>query len=635
MKYLVACFFSFFSFITFSQEDYAVYNIPLELRKNANCLILYKNIDVDVSKSKSLYIKSKSAITVFNKLGDDAVQYYLGYDLDTKIKKINAYVYDANGYLIKHYKRKDFQDVSAISSISLYEDDRVLYLNFNPSSYPYTFVFEYETQSNTTAFLPPFMPINYSTQSVKNSTYTITFNSENKPRYKVENLDAYNISISEKPNQIICNAKNIEAIEYEELSPSYDSFLPKITFALNHFSLKGVNGYASNWEEFGIWMQKELLADIRELPEGTIQEIKNLTNQANNNIEKAKIVYQYLQQKVRYISVQMGIGGWKPMLAKDVDRLSYGDCKALTNYTKALLDAIDVPNYYTIIYAGGGRKAKNITKDFAVMQGNHAILGVPDGNDIVWLECTDQDIPFGYMGNFTDDRDALIITPEGGKIVHTKVYTYKDNTQDTKVKIDLKSDGSLKAYYNRVYKGQQYDGKYRYNLLKPDELKKSYLNKWNYLNGYRVENINLKDDKENIIFTENLNIIIDSYCSKIGNDLLFCPNLFNREQYRPPRVNYRKQELFLSQGHYDTDELEINLPFGYHVDELPKEENIENKFGAYSISFHLISENKLIYKRKFYLKKGNYPPEDYVIFRDFLIKIIKLDNKNLLLKKSN
>ena len=53
-------------------------------------------------------------------------------------------------------------------------------------------------------------------------------------------------------------------------------------------------------------------------------------------IEKAKIVYKYMQEKTRYISVQVGIGGFKPMLAKDVDRLGYGDCKALSNYTKAL-----------------------------------------------------------------------------------------------------------------------------------------------------------------------------------------------------------------------------------------------------------------------------------------------------------
>ncbi len=55
-----------------------------------------------------------------------------------------------------------------------------------------------------------------------------------------------------------------------------------------------------------------------------------------------------MQDKTRYISVQIGIGGWKPMLADDVNKLGYGDCKGLTNYTKALLEAVDVPSYYTL-----------------------------------------------------------------------------------------------------------------------------------------------------------------------------------------------------------------------------------------------------------------------------------------------
>lgn len=621
------------SYTSNSQISYAVSEIPQELKKNANSVTLYENIDIDVSEPNLLVKKHQSAITVFNKLGDNDIQYYAYYDSDSKIKKIESFVYDAFGNEIHHFKKKNFKDVSATDG-SLYQDDRVLYLNYTPTTYPYTFVFSYERQSNTTAFIPSWHPVRNTAQSVKNSRFILTFNPENKPRIKTLNLEAYNITVSDNPKQIICDAKSIEALVYEELSPSYNQYLPNISFALNHFSLKGVAGYASNWQEFGSWMQKTLLEDVGEIPEGTIQEIKNLTHNATNNQEKARIVYSYLQEKVRYISVQIGIGGWKPMLAKDVDRLSYGDCKALTNYTKVLLDAIDVPNYYTIIHAGAGRKARDITKDFTAMQGNHAILGVPDGKDIIWLECTSQDTPFGYMGDFTDDRDVLIITPEGGKIVHTKVYAYKDNTQDTQATVFINNEGSLKSSYNRIYKGQQYSDKHTFKLLTKEEIKKHYLNKWSYLNGYKLDKIEFTDNREDIIFTENLEISIPAYCSTLGDDLLLCPNVFNRNQYIPPRIIDRKRDLHISMGYFDTDEIEIKIPLGFNFDKLPENVTIENKFGVYSISFEEINQSTIKYKRVLYLKKDTYPPEEYVVYRDFLKKVAKLDKTKFLIKQN-
>ena len=121
-------------------------------------------------------------------------------------------------------------------------------------------------------------------------------------------------------------------------------------------------------------MDDKLLSGTQELPEEVKTEITELTKDASSPIEKAKIVYNYMQNKTRYISIQVGIGGWKPMLAEDVDRLGYGDCKGLSNYTKALLDYVGVTSYYTVVY--GGSDIRDIDSDFSSLQGNHAILSI-------------------------------------------------------------------------------------------------------------------------------------------------------------------------------------------------------------------------------------------------------------------
>src|SRR3546814_15272406 len=84
------------------------------------------------------------------------------------------------------------------------------------------------------------------------------------------------------------------------------------------------------------------------------------------------------------------------MFAEEVDRLSYGDCKGLANYTQALLEVVGIPSVYTEVNAGDHQRS--YLPDFASFgQGNHIILCVPLDGDTTWLECTSKETPFGYL----------------------------------------------------------------------------------------------------------------------------------------------------------------------------------------------------------------------------------------------
>lgn len=124
--------------------------------------------------------------------------------------------------------------------------------------------------------------------------------------------------------------------------------------------------------------------------------MKQLTKNATTDKEKARLIYQYMQDKTRYISVQLGIGGFMPTKAEEVDRVGYGDCKALTNYTHALLNAVGVTSYHAIIY--NDTQKVSFDPEFSSVQGNHMILYLPLTDEEIWLECTSQKYPFGYIG---------------------------------------------------------------------------------------------------------------------------------------------------------------------------------------------------------------------------------------------
>lgn len=617
------------SYLSFSQSDYSIKNIPSELLKNANSVLLDELIEIDITQNYKLIKKNFYAITVLNKIGHKKVHAYENYDNDTKIKRAEAFIYDGLGNEIAHYKKRHFKDVSAVSGGSLYEDNRVLYLDYTPTTYPYTLVFSSETESGTTAFIPRWFPVYGYAKSVKNSVFKLKYNPANKPRMNAKNFDGFDISIFEKPNEIVCTASNIEALKYENYSPPYEEIAAHVIFGLDRFYLKGVRGHGKNWKEFGKWRYDKLVVGLDEVPVATSEKMAQLVSGIDNKREKVKRIYEYVQNKTRYISVQLGIGGWKPYPASEVDRLSYGDCKGLTNYTKALLKTQNIESYYSVVWAGD--EGKSVEKEFASMQGNHIILNVPLGEEDIWLECTNQDIPFGFLGDFTDDRDVLVITPDGGKIVHTKKYTFEDNTQENTGVIHLNAKGGMNATIQVVSMGLQYGNKYHLEKETKEDLIKSYKEQWSYINGLSIENTVIENNKDAIVFSEKLTVESPNYCSSIGNDLLFCVNVFNQSQLVPPRIANRKQDLLIPKGYTDKDQFEIILPKDYGFESLPENKVIENKFGSYSIEFNKLLENKIQYKRTIIIKKGTFPPEEYANYRSFRRTIAKLDKTKMLL----
>lgn len=629
MKQLFFIFFHLIATCTLAQKTYSIADVPTEMMKGANSILIEENMDCDVSKKGRLRYKVKRVRAILNTSGHEDFPIVIHFNDDQKVVHASLIIYDAFGNELKKFKKKDFLEFSATNGFSLYSDARVLHARYIPTSYPYIMEFSYETESRTTAFLPRWYPVGGYNRSTVESTYTLTFDPKNKPRYSKNNLEKFPISVKETETQIIVRAAKIGVIPYEDLAPPFSEIAPNMMFALNTFYLKGLEGKANNWKEFGSWMDNFLLQDVAQLSEETKAHIRNLTQGVETPLEKAKIVYEYVQHKVRYISIQIGIGGWKPMTALEVDELSYGDCKGLSNYTKALLDAVGVESHYTILYAGD--EERDISDDFTAMQGNHAIIGIPTNDDYVWLECTSQDLPFGFGGNFSDDRDVLVVTPNGGEIVRTKKYGFEQNTQKSAIKVNVTPSGGIKGEMERVLTGLRYYDEFMISTLSQQETEKKYLEKWDQLNGMNIASLAITDDKDAVVFSEILKFELPTYASKAGNDLLFNPNIFNRSSFIPSRDSNRLYDLVISDAFTENDIISIQLPENYTWSKLPETVTINSDFGSYMYSCRKVDDHTIEYARTFILKKGRYSKELYTKYRDFRKKIAKEDSKKLLL----
>ena len=621
----------FISIYSFSQSEevYSSYSVPQELKTKANAVVRFEHKQVEILDSDKIKLTTKRITTVYNKYGNRHINAVAFYDDNTDIGKMEAVIYDASGEEIKRVKKKDFTDESAVSQISIYEDNRVKYLDYIPLKYPYTVEYSAEIIFRNTAFFPNWQPIDDYYVSIQHAEYEIINSVGIDLKTKNENFENYNIKEISEHHFV---AENIEGIKYEAYTPELNNLVPLFKVALRNFEMIGVEGVNNNWNDFGKWMYDRLLTGTDDIPQTTIDHVKSLTTGVDDQIERAKIVYKYMQDKTRYISIQVGIGGWKPMLANDVDKLGYADCKGLTNYTKALLEAVDVPSYYTLVYGGSG--LRDIDSEFSSAQGNHAILCVPNGDENIFLECTSQTNPFGFSAGFTDDRNVLLVKPEGGEIVHTKIYSIDESVKKTNATIIMDASGGFSADVGITTTGYQYglhDG--IGNKTQRDQ-QLYYKEYWDNINNINLDDISIVNDKENIVYQENVKLSSTNYASKSGTRLIFQPNMFNKVTKIPTRYTERKLAFKIDRSYKNIDEFIIQIPEGLKIEAMTESKELDTKFGTYSFKLENLGDNKLKYTRTYTLLKGNYDKEDYKAFRDFRKEIVKNDKSKVVLTKA-
>lgn len=633
MKFMYSClvFLIFTSLLSAQKPEYSSSLISDSLKQNANSVVRLNQLDIVISSQRNMKIYKRRVVTILNEKGLSSIDAQENYDKRRSVENIQATVFDAFGNEIKKIKRKDFRDQSSVSGGTLFSDDRYIYLDYTPIQYPFTVVYESEMVTSTTAFIPQWFPLTNHFLSVEKSVLNVSYPANLGFKKMEFNFSNFKIDKTvDTSTQLSYTATNILAQKYEDYSPNITKIFPRVMMGLEFFNLEGVDGNAKNWKEYGQWFSENILTGTDELPDATKLKIKSLVGNETDPVKKARIVYQFMQEKSRYVGIQVGIGGFKPMLASDVDRLGYGDCKALSNYTKALLNAVDVPSYYTELY--GDKDKIDVRSDFFSIQGNHVILTIPNGDNYVFLECTSQDDPFGYQANFTDDRDVIVMKPEGGEIIRTKNYENKDNSQLNKGQYSLDENGKFSGIISMVSIGSQY-GRFHLETTPPTEQELHYKGYWDNIGNLKINKTTFSNDKEKVSFTENLEISADNYGKISNGKMIFVVNAYNQYTGNIKRIRNRKNPFEIQRGYYDTDEISVSLPAGFTVESMPNNFELNTKFGEYKTEIIKKDNFNLIYKRSIFIKKGLYKNTEYDEYRLFMEQISRNDNAKIILTK--
>ncbi|MEM9819788.1 MAG: DUF3857 domain-containing protein [Bacteroidota bacterium] len=610
-----------------SKPEYSAFNIPAELMENANTVVRLHYEDIQVRSPKLATVSQKVVKTIFNKKNDDH-HFFFPYDKFSKLGKIKVKIYDSLGNLVREVKKSEFEDRSAVSDYSLYEDDRYKYIEVVHDAFPYTVEVEYDYELKGLMSFPSFWVQPFYTSVIK-AQYIVRVPTSMQLNYKVLNSNAE--PLKRRENGLLVhtwNFGNLTAIEYEAYAPEAAKILPRLLLNLDQFQVENYTGSFANWNDFGRFVYR-LNSGRDELSAAMKAKVLDLVKDAKSDIEKIDILYRYLQTNMRYVSVQLGIGGWQTFDAKYVEKNKYGDCKALTNFMKAMLKVAGIKSKCAYIYTG--EVNREIYEDFPMLGFNHVILNVPNQNR--WLECTSKSVPPNYIGSSNANRYALLVGQAKSELVKTPALGADHHFHESEVAIQLLPNGTAHIDFQSSLHGPKQDGWRTAKFYLSESKLEDLLRKMCSFTSFKIESFEIDPNAEKPLTEVQYKINVPKFASKAGRRLFIPINQLNRIDDLPPINEERIHPIVCHEDYRENDRFVFQLPEGYEVESIPqKAVHLDTPYGYYQVDVRTEGD-QLIYHRQLQIKPVALPASDYGAFRDFYKAVDKADKMKVVLVK--
>lgn len=610
-------------------ELYIAATIPDSLKQDAHAVTRYEYQEYVVKGAGKITSKYHSIVTILNEKGDHNAEFGVGYDKFNSVNGFQMIIYNAAGLKLKKYGKSDMYDHSATDGSTIVTDDRVLSIRHTVASYPCTIEIILETSANSYLNLGGWTP-QANEEATQNSICSVTVSPEAGFRYSSRNTIIKPIKTTQDGLETYTwIANNIKAVKLEDNAAAWQVF-PKVIFVDNTFSYDGKAGDFSSWQTFGNWIQA-LRTDVSTLSPKREEEIRAMTAHLATDKEKARFLYEFMQKNMRYVSIQLGIGGLKPFPATFVDDKKYGDCKALSNYMYALLKAVNIPSCYAVINAGANAEPANPA--FAANTFNHVILCVPFKGDTTWLECTSNTQTFGKLGPFTENRNALLITEDGGKLVKTPRSNGADNQFNSSVHIVLDADGGAKATVKLMSTGEFRELYLEIASEKTDDQKEYLIKSLNIKqpSAFEFKPLTDKDGTDEV----ELTLEYEKFCDIItGNKQFYKPRVFDLWQTTYPALDNRKSDFFFKYPSQRSCVTTIDLPAGFEVETLPVNQTLKFSYGNYEVKYvYDAAKNQVVGTTKFNLDSHVIPAAKYAEMQQYMDNVARAQNKKLVIRK--
>lgn len=603
----------------------------VQAQQNYDAIVDESSTHVVCKDLKNGTITEKRVITILNDNGNDLASLDIICSKWDKLASFTGTVTDKEGKVIRKINKSEL--VKNEYSTELASDYYHQILDYTPPRYPITITYEWKMSvSNGFISFPTFSPISSYRTKVSHATYSLSLPSGTTCRYKTVNTQAQVKEMKDDKNGTVLTVEmnDLAPIEREDYSLPLLERLPMVYFSPNQFDYMGSQGNITDWHDLGLWSYG-LNANRDELSNDFKDKLHALTDTCSTDRSKVAVLYQLLKETTRYVSIQLGIGGFQPATAQEVQRSGFGDCKGLTNFMQAMLKEVGVKSNYTII----STLNRHLFSDFASLnQCNHAILQVPLSKDTLWVECTNPSLPLGYVHSNIAGHNAIVITSEGGEFVTLPQYPDSLNLQSSIVDISVNAEGGADIHIKQRSTCHQYRAKSQ--LVDATERQKNdYLLESLSIPQTTIHSLEITESKTPFTtpyLDVDAQLSVVRYANSSGERFIIPVNPIHRRYYAVLSRPQRNNSVSINQGFLDEETVNISIPDGYSIEGVQQDVVLEKPFGSVHVKVDVNGKMVTIHTALL-MRSGSYSPEEFQQLCDFEKTVKSIYNQKLIIKK--
>jgi len=602
---------------------HAVVSAPLPAHDDkTEAILLYADENVNVISPDKVRTTVRRAYKILRPDGRELGFVVVPFDARTKIGNFHGWCIPAQG---KDYevKDKDGAEVSLpkVAGAELVSDVRAKVLQI-PASDPGNVIgYEYDREEQPYALqdLWHFQ----AGVPVRESHYTLQLPSGWE--YKATFLNAAEVKPTQAGNQWQWSLTDVKAIRSEEGMPPWSGVAGQMV--VTYFPAGGaVPGKSfGDWRQMGIWYN-DLTRGRADSSPAIKQKVAALTANAATVADKMRELARFAQRDIRYVAIELGIGGWQPHSAPEVFEHRYGDCKDKATLMSAMLHEIGIDSYFVVINTERGSVTPEVQAHMGAF--DHAILaiklpaGVSDPSfyatiehaklgRLLFFDPTNELTPFGEIGGYLQANYGLLVGPEGGELVQLPKQPANMNSIQRTAKLTLTPEGALVGDFDEVRIGDRAAEQreaLRSSTKDADKVKPIETLLSHSLSIFQITKATVGNSQETSLpFEYRYSIVAPGYAKPAGNLLLVRPRVVGTKSSGVLETKEPRQfPLEFDGPTLDTDTFEIALPPGYEVDDLPPGMDLNYSFASY----HSKTEakgNVLRYTRTFEIKELSVP----------------------------
>jgi Domain of Unknown Function with PDB structure (DUF3857)/Transglutaminase-like superfamily len=443
---------------------------------------------------------------------------------------------------------------------------------------------------------------------------------------------------------------DLAPIREENAMPPYGGIAGRMVVSLLGPGARQRNGFLT-WEDMGKW-QAQLASGRRDVTPEIIQKVGVLTSGATTPQQKMQSIAEFMQKDVRYVAIELGIGGFQPHSASEVYSHRYGDCKDKATLMSTMLKQSGIDSYYVVINSRRGAVGPETPP--MVFLFNHVILAIklpdevqgpryqavlnhPKLGRLLIFDPTNEKTPIGQLSGDLQGNYALLVTTEGGELVETPQLPTRSNGITRSGKLKLEAHGTLTGEVQEIRFGDfavyeryaQLSVKSSKDRVKRIEQEVSHSIGMFDITGATMQNLDVNDSPFSYTYT----FVAPAYAKQIGDLMAVRPRVMgNRSSDILETRELRQFPVIFNGPERDTDTFEIALPPGYEPDDLPGPVDVDYGFASYHSKTESVG-NVLKYTRTFEIKELSVPLNRMEDLKKFY-RIIASDERNTAVLKS-